>query len=97
MLSLNFFLNGEALSAVGRMAAVDVMDYAKLKQTLLHRFRYSEEGYRAKFRDARVENSEAGRQFVGHLAGYFNHWQQMVKNICLVKNQSTTWLRPATP
>ncbi|XP_049514006.1 uncharacterized protein LOC125941102 [Dermacentor silvarum] len=64
------------------MAADDVVDYAKLKKTLLQRFRYTEEGYRAKFRNARAENSETGRQFAGRLAGYFDHWQQIAKTEC---------------
>lgn len=78
-LSLSLCLTGEALSAVSRMAADDAVDYAKLKQTLLQRFRYTEEGYRAKFRNSRAENSETGRQFAARLAGYFDHWQQMAK------------------
>lgn len=61
------------------MAADDAMDYAKLKQTLLQRFRYTEEGYRVKFREAKPENSETGRQFSGRLLGYFDHWQEMAR------------------
>ncbi|XP_072140178.1 uncharacterized protein [Dermacentor andersoni] len=61
------------------MAAEDVTDYPKLKQTLLQRFRYTEEGYRQKFRETKPENSETGRQFAGRLLGYFDHWQQMAK------------------
>ncbi|XP_040070203.1 uncharacterized protein LOC115319763 [Ixodes scapularis] len=78
-LSLSLCLKGEALSVVGRMAADDAMDYAKLKQTLLQRFRYTEEGYRVKFREAKPENSETGRQFSGRLLGYFDHWQEMAR------------------
>ncbi|XP_072145387.1 uncharacterized protein [Dermacentor andersoni] len=61
------------------MAADDVTDYQKLKQTLLQRFRYTEEGYRQKFRETKPENSETGRQFAGRLLGYFDDWQQMAK------------------
>lgn len=78
-LSLSLCLTGEALTVVGRMSAEDSTDYAKLKQTLLQRFRYTEEGYRTKFRDARPENTETGRQFAGRLCGYFDHWQELAK------------------
>lgn len=78
-LSLSLCLTGEALTVVGRMSAEDSTDYAKLKQTLLQRFRYTEEGYRVKFRDARPENAETGRQFAGRLLGYFDHWQELAK------------------
>ncbi|XP_037518104.1 uncharacterized protein LOC119394875 [Rhipicephalus sanguineus] len=78
-LSLSLCLTGEALTAVGRMSAEDATDYAKLKQTLLQRFRYTEEGYRVKFRDAKPENAETARQFAGRLLGYFDHWQELAK------------------
>ncbi|KAM7306524.1 uncharacterized protein ISCGN_010227 [Ixodes scapularis] len=61
------------------MAPDDAMDYNKLKQTLLQRFRYTEEGYHTKFRSARPEDTETGRQFSGRLLGYFDHWQKMAK------------------
>ncbi|KAH7986000.1 hypothetical protein HPB52_025272 [Rhipicephalus sanguineus] len=61
------------------MSAEDATDYRKLKQTLLQRFRYSEEGYRVKFRDAKPENAETARQFAGRLLGYFEHWQELAK------------------
>lgn len=77
--SLNLCLTGEALSVVGRMAADDALNYAKLKQTLLQRFRYTEEGYRTKFRGAKPENSETGRQVAGRLFGYFDNWQELAK------------------
>ncbi|XP_040061524.1 uncharacterized protein LOC120836604 [Ixodes scapularis] len=78
-LSLSLCLTGEALSVVGRMAADAATNYTVLKQTLLQRFRYTEEGYRAKFREARPEEAETGRQFTGRLLGYFDHWQEMAK------------------
>ncbi|KAM7284642.1 uncharacterized protein ISCGN_001736 [Ixodes scapularis] len=78
-LSLSLCLTGEALSVVGRMAADAATNYTVLKQTLLQRFRYTEEGYRAKFREARPEKAETGRQFTGRLLGYFDHWQEMAK------------------
>ncbi|XP_037576724.1 uncharacterized protein LOC119458940 [Dermacentor silvarum] len=78
-LSLSLCLSGEALSVVGRMSAEDATDYQKLKQALLQRFRYTEEGYCQKFREVKPENSETGWQFAGRLLGYFDHWQQMAK------------------
>lgn len=78
-LSLSLCLTGEALSVVGRMAPDHAMDYATLKKTLLQRFRFTEEGYRTKFRSAKPEDCETGRQFAGRLLGYFDHWQEMAK------------------
>uniref|UniRef100_L7M186 Putative tick transposon n=1 Tax=Rhipicephalus pulchellus TaxID=72859 RepID=L7M186_RHIPC len=78
-LSLSLCLTGEALSVVGRMEPDHAMDYATLKQTLLQRFRFTEERYRTKFRSAKPENCETGRQFAGRILGYFDHWQEMAK------------------
>ncbi|KAH6948405.1 hypothetical protein HPB50_024148 [Hyalomma asiaticum] len=66
-LSLILCLTGEALTVVGRMSAEDATDFAKLKSTLLQRYRYTEEGYRVKFREAKPENGKTGHQFVGRL------------------------------
>lgn len=78
-LSLSLCLTGEALSVVGRMAADAATNFTVLKQTLLQRFRYREEGYRAMLREARPEEAETGRQFTGRLLGYFDHWQETAK------------------
>nr|XP_037288711.1 uncharacterized protein LOC119181561 [Rhipicephalus microplus] len=78
-LSLSLCLTGEALSVVGRMAPKHATDYVTLKKTLLQRFRFTEEGYRTKFRSAKPDNFETGTQFAGRLLGYFDHWQEMAK------------------
>lgn len=80
-LSLSLCLTGEALTVVGRMSAEDVTDFAKLKATLLQRFQFTEEGYRIKFREAKPDNGETGRQFAGRLLGYFDHWQELAKTV----------------
>ncbi|KAH7943150.1 hypothetical protein HPB52_005841 [Rhipicephalus sanguineus] len=61
------------------MSAKDSTDYAKFEQTCLQRFRYTEEGYCTKLRDAQPENAKRGRQFVGRLCGYFDYWQELAK------------------
>lgn len=61
------------------MAPEHATDYVTLKKTLLQRFRFTEEGYRTKFRSAKPDNSETGTQFAGRLLGYFDHWQEMAK------------------
>nr|XP_037284759.1 uncharacterized protein LOC119177368 [Rhipicephalus microplus] len=78
-LSLSLCLTGEALSVVGRMAREHATNYVTLKKTLLQRFRFTEEGYRTKFRSEKPDNSETGTQFAGRLLGYFEHWQKMAK------------------
>ncbi|XP_040077970.2 uncharacterized protein LOC120849798 [Ixodes scapularis] len=73
-LSLSLCLTGEALTVVGRMTPEESLDYAKVKLSLLQRFRYTTEGYREKFRDGKPEDAETGRQFAARLLGYFDRW-----------------------
>lgn len=78
-LSPSSCLTGKALTVVGRMSAEGATDFAKLKSTLLQRFRYTEEGYRIKFREAKPENGETGRQFAGRLLRYFDYCEELAK------------------
>ncbi|CAN8002617.1 unnamed protein product, partial [Ixodes pacificus] len=73
-LSLSLCLTAEAVTVVGRMTPEESLDYAKVKLSLLQRFRYTTEGYREKFRDGKPEEGETGRQFAARLLGYFDRW-----------------------
>ncbi|XP_042144991.1 uncharacterized protein LOC121835113 [Ixodes scapularis] len=55
------------------------MDYTKVKLALLQRFRYTKEGYREKFRDAKPGDGETRRQFAARLAGYFDRWLEVAE------------------
>ncbi|KAM7281314.1 uncharacterized protein ISCGN_006396, partial [Ixodes scapularis] len=70
--TLSLCLTGEALTVVGRLSPEDALDYARVKLALLQRFRYTKEGYRERFRDAKPEEGETRRQFAARLAGYFD-------------------------
>ncbi|KAH7935036.1 hypothetical protein HPB52_003191 [Rhipicephalus sanguineus] len=70
-------LTGEALTVIGRLDSNAATDYDQLKATLLQRFRYTAEGYREKFRNARPEDNETAMQYAGRISGYFDHWIEM--------------------
>lgn len=63
-------LSGEALSVIGRMTTTDSLDYANVKNTLLQRFKFTAQGYQEKFRKARAEDGETGRQLAARISGY---------------------------
>lgn len=69
--TLGLCLTGEALTVVGRLSPGDALDYTRVKLALLQRFRYTKEGYREKFREAKPEDGETRRQFAARLAGLF--------------------------
>lgn len=76
-LAVSMCLSGEALTVIGRMTAADSLDYEKVKKALLQRFRFTAQGYQEKFRKARAEDGETGRQLAARLSGYFDHWIDM--------------------
>ncbi|XP_037520636.1 uncharacterized protein LOC119397278 [Rhipicephalus sanguineus] len=76
-LSLSMCLTGEALTVIGRLDYNSATDYDQLKATMLQRFRYTAEGYREKFRNARPEDNETAMQYAGRISGYFDHWIEM--------------------
>ncbi|CAN7981795.1 unnamed protein product [Ixodes pacificus] len=56
------------------MTPEESFDCAKVKLSLLQRFRYTTEGYGEKFRDGKPEQAETGRQFAARLLGYLDRW-----------------------
>lgn len=72
--TLSLCLTGEALTVVGRMSPADALDYSKVKLALMQRFRYTKEGYRERFREAKPDDGETRKQFAARLAGYFDRW-----------------------
>ncbi|XP_077551257.1 uncharacterized protein LOC144164889 [Haemaphysalis longicornis] len=74
---LSMCLSGEALTVIGRMTADESLEYSKVKKALLQRFRFTATGYQEKFRKARAEDGETGRQFAARLSSYFDHWVEM--------------------
>ncbi|XP_077531154.1 uncharacterized protein LOC144143244 [Haemaphysalis longicornis] len=76
-LAVSMCLSGEALTIIGRMTAEESLDYVKVKRALLQRFRFTAQGYQEKFRKARAEDGETGKQLAARLTGYFDHWIEM--------------------
>ena len=56
------------------MSDEDARNYAKLKEALLYKYDYTEEGFRQKFRTSRAEKNESPDQFIARLQGYFDRW-----------------------
>lgn len=75
--ALSMCLTGEALTVIGRMTAEESLDYSKVKKALLQRFKFTAQGYQEKFRKARAEDGETGKQFAARLSSYFDHWVEM--------------------
>lgn len=76
---LSSLLKGKALDVYSRMPISDVDDYSKLKDALLKRFQLTEEGFRKKFHDVKMNNDESASQYMARLADYFDRWIQLAK------------------
>lgn len=74
--NLSALLTGTALDVYSRMPVGEVTQYDKLKDNLLKSFHMTEEGFRVKFRSAKIENGETPSQFVVRLEGYLDNWRQ---------------------
>ncbi|XP_064463126.1 uncharacterized protein LOC135374051 [Ornithodoros turicata] len=75
--ALSICLTGEALAVYGRMSPADCVDYDKIKQALLHRFRLTEDGFREKFRDATPKDGETVSQYIARLENYWERWMEL--------------------
>jgi len=72
---LSALLRGTALAVHSRLSLEDAKDYDILKNALLRRFNFTEEGFKRKFHSAKPEVNEAPAQFIARLSNYFNRWQ----------------------
>ena len=75
--NLSALLTGEALTVYTRMAGDEAMDYCKVKEALLKRYRLTEDGFRSKFRDSDPVSGESPGQFITRLRNYLNRWMEM--------------------
>ena len=61
---------GRAMDIYTRMSDADASIYDKLKNSLLTRYNYTEDGYRKRFREATPETEETPDQFVTRMKNY---------------------------
>ncbi|XP_041355427.1 uncharacterized protein LOC121373051 [Gigantopelta aegis] len=71
---LGTLLTGKARNVYVRLSSEDAMDYCKLKNALLHRYDLTQEGFRQKFRSAKIEVGETYTQFLSRITGYVDRW-----------------------
>jgi transposase InsO family protein len=71
---LGALLRGKALEVYSRLSIDDANDYGILKNALLRRFNFTEEGFKRKFHTAKPEVNEAPAQFIARLSNYFSRW-----------------------
>ena len=76
---LSALLTGTALDVYSRLPVDDAVKYDALKENLLKRFHLTEEGFRDKFRQSRLENWETSAQFVIRLGDYLHNWMDQAK------------------
>ena len=76
-LALSSLLTGKALEVYSRLPVERASVYSDLKSALLHRYQLTEEGYRMKFRNAKLDMGETFSQFSDRLEGYLNRWVEL--------------------
>ena len=76
---LSALLTGEALEVYFRLSDADANNYDKLKEALLRRYDFTEDGYRNKFRQGKPIGNESPEQFVERLRDYLYKWVEMSK------------------
>ena len=59
------------------MSDTDANDYHKLKKALLTRYKYTDNGYKKRFREAKPETEETPDQFVTRLKNYLAKWLEL--------------------
>lgn len=75
--ALSVLLSGKGLETYSSLTAEEAADYDTLKMALLKRYELTEEGYRARFRQAKPEKHESPVQFVRRLHNYFQRWVEL--------------------
>jgi len=76
---LSALLTGRALDVYSRMSNKAAGDYEKVKEAILRRYDFTEEGYRGRFRDAKPEDDESPEQFLVRLSNYLRRWVELAK------------------
>ena len=77
--ALSALLKGEALNVYYRLSQDDSSQYEEVKNALLKRYEFTEEGFRSKFRKDGLQKGESFRQFANRLALYLDRWIELSK------------------
>lgn len=77
--ALSTLLRGKALDVFTRLSPDQALIYRNLKDALLKRFDYTEDGFRTKFRHSKVDQSETFTQYAMRLENYFTRWLELAK------------------
>ena len=76
-LGLTTLLSGRALDTVQRMDSGEMLDYTKVKETLMNKFRLTTEGFRYKFRNTKPEKDDSPEQFSAKIGNLLNRWIEL--------------------
>ena len=76
-LGLTTLLSGRALDTVQRMDSGEMLDYKKVKETLMNKFRLTTEGFRYKFRNTKPEKDDSPEQFSAKIGNLLNRWIEL--------------------
>lgn len=74
---LAVLLKGKALEVYVRLSPSDASSYEIIKTALLKRYDMTEDGFRRKFRTAKLDSGETHTQFAQRLANYLDRWVQL--------------------
>ncbi|XP_067939845.1 LOW QUALITY PROTEIN: uncharacterized protein [Watersipora subatra] len=74
---LSQYLKGKATETYTRMVAENRKDYDQVKEALLKRYNFTEEGYRKRFRESKAKHDETPQQFLVRLRTYIDKWVEL--------------------
>ncbi len=75
--ALSALLTGKALDVYSRMPDDTVLDYDKVKESLLIRYQLTEEGFKKRYRESDPEEGETPAQFYARIDGYLDRWVEL--------------------
>ncbi|XP_071503098.1 uncharacterized protein [Diadema antillarum] len=76
-LALSALLSGKALDIVSRLTSEQVQDYEIVKSSLLKGYDLTQEGYRLKFKQAKLRQGETFVQYASRIEKYLDRWIEL--------------------
>jgi len=67
-------LSGKAMVAYAALTPEDAVQYDKVKEAILRRYKFNEETYRQRFRQDRKKSEESYREYADRLGDHFARW-----------------------